>query len=60
MSTVESTSDVWWRFGDDKVALGLYIAFGVEFGFVEAFLLPPVVPGRLDDRGDVGFVVGIV
>jgi len=60
MSTVKSASDVWRRFGNDKVALGLYVAVGVKFGFVEALLFPPVVPGRLDDRGDVGFVVSIV
>lgn len=60
MSTMKCTSDVWWRDGYDKVALGFYIAVLGELGLMKAFLFPPIIPCRLDNRGYVGFVVCIV
>jgi hypothetical protein len=57
---VQSTGDVWWRLRDDKVTTGLDVSIGTKFGLVETLLLPPVVPCRLDDRGNVCLVVFVV
>lgn len=60
MSAVQDTSDIWRRLRNDKVALCLDLAIWAEFRLVELLLLPPIVPRRLDDRRNVGLVVGII
>ena len=60
MSAMKRACDIWWWLGNDKITLALDISVFRELWLVEAFLLPPIIPCRLDNGGDVGFVVIIV
>lgn len=51
---VQGAGDVGWGEGDNECGFAvLGLAVGAHLGFVEALLLPPVVPGRLDGNGVV-------
>jgi len=60
VSTVEGTGDIRRRDDNDKGSSVLDLAILRELGLEEALLLPPIVPRRLDNFWDVGFVECIV
>lgn len=57
MTNVQSSCDVRWRDCDGEAASGHVVAMPREVWFKETLLRPPRVPGRLDDGGNVRFVV---
>jgi len=57
---VEHACYVWRWLHDNKLSLRFDFAIRGEFGFEEAFLLPPRIPGGLDSYRVVCFVLRVV